>query len=154
MKNAKPRRILRFFSGGVVLLAAFIIYQGFFLGEVRDYRVSPNGEYIAEWRVYGQGAATSTDLSTVQLKTRINPFRRRVLTGLDYGAQISLIWVDSKTLVVQCGGCGGFEIKSDACGNALYVVGKENSWRDVQIRYTNQSLRGTLGTLSDQKLKD
>jgi hypothetical protein len=149
MKSAKLRRIFKFFFAGAVLLAALIFHLGFFSGKIRDYRVSPDGEYIAEWRVYDQGGATSTDLSTVQLKSRFSPFQRTVLTGLDYGAQISLIWVDSKTLVVQCGGCGGFEIKCDACGDALYVVAKETSWHDVKIRYTNQSLRGAAGTRSD-----
>jgi hypothetical protein len=141
MKSTLPRRILKIFAGVTLLLGILITYLAFFSGRIRAYEISPDGRYVAEWREYDQSSATTTNLSTVQIRTRYSPFRRWVLRGLDYGAEFSLIWIDSNDLVVQCGSCGGFEVKCSTCLDGLYVERKESSWRDVHIRYTNQSLR-------------
>ena len=93
------------------MLGILIAYLNFFSGKIRGYEISPDGRYVAEWREYDQSSARTTNLSTVQIRTRYSPFRRWVLSGLDYGAELSLIWIDSKNLVVQCGSCGGFEVK-------------------------------------------
>jgi hypothetical protein len=141
MKNNVRRRVLKSFVGAAVVFGLLIGYLKLSSGKIRGYEISPDGRCVAEWRVYDQHGATTTDFGAVQLRERSSPFRRTVLSGLDYGSQISLIWIDSENLVVQCGGCGAFPIKCDACGDALYVVGKETGWRDVKIHYTNQSVR-------------
>ncbi|MFZ0296137.1 MAG: hypothetical protein WAL52_21175 [Candidatus Sulfotelmatobacter sp.] len=141
MMSKVPRRVLKVFVGAAVVFGLLIGYMRFSSGKIRGYEISPDGRYVAEWRVYDQHSATTTDFGAVQLRERSSPFRRTVLSGLDYGAQISLVWTDSENLVVQCGRCGAFQIKCDTCGDALYVVAKETGWRNVKIHYTNQSLR-------------
>jgi hypothetical protein len=131
------------------MLGVLIAYLNFFYGKIRSYEISPDGRYVAEWRVYDQSSATTTNLSTVQIRPRYSPFRRSVLSGLDYGAELSLIWIDSKNLVVQCGSCGGLEVKCSTCLDGLYVGRKETSWRDVHIRYTNQALEGAARARND-----
>lgn len=140
-KRRRPTR-LKIVIGVATAFLAVGIYLRLFWGEVRDYEISPDGKYIAEWRVYNESSATTTNLSTIQIRSRSSPFRRTVLSGLDYGAQFSLVWIDSKNLVVQCGSCGGFNLKCDDCNEGLYVESKETSWHDVTIRYTNEALAG------------
>jgi hypothetical protein len=117
------------------LVAVVLIFGRLFAGQIRQWEVSPDQKNIAECRVYNTSSATSSDLSTVQLRTRFNPFRHTVLSGLDYGAKLSIAWIDSKNLVVECGNCGGFETKCDTCGDSLYIVKKETRWHDVTIHY-------------------
>jgi hypothetical protein len=147
--KSKLHRILKFFLGATALLGLFIGYLSFFAGKIRGYEISPDGKHIAEWREYDQSSATTTNLSTVQIRARYSPFRRSVLSGLDYGAEFSLIWIDSNNLAVQCSSCGGFEVKCSTCFGGLYVERKETSWRDVHIRYSNQALEGAARARSD-----
>jgi hypothetical protein len=74
-------------------------------------------------------------MSDVQIRMRPNPFRHTVLSGIDYGARLSLSWTDSGSLLVQCGDCGRFEIKCDDC--SLFILDKETKWHDVRIDYHN-----------------
>jgi hypothetical protein len=149
MKSTLPRGILKFLLGLAVMLGVLVGYLNFFSGRIRAYEISPDGRYLAEWREYDQSSATTTNLSTVQIRTRYSPFRRSVLSGLDYLAELSLIWIDSKNLIVQCGSCGGFEAKCSTCLDGLYVERKETSWHDVRVRYTNQALEGAARARSD-----
>ncbi len=121
---------------GLAVLLLVGLHEGLAAGQIRLQALGPDGRYVAFLRKYPQGGATSSDLSKVQLKTRRNPFPHTVLTGLDYGAHLSISWNGPKNLVVGCDNCGNFEMKCDAC--ALYIVAKETSWRDVTISYRTQ----------------
>jgi|HubBroStandDraft_6_1064221.scaffolds.fasta_scaffold57093_5 hypothetical protein len=104
----------------VVILMAFALYGKLFSGEVRQREVSPDRENIAECIEYA-------DLSTVQIRTRLNPFRHIVISSL-YDAGLSVVWVDSRNLLVQCKRCG-----------ELSIVGKkETTWHDISIHYAAQ----------------
>jgi hypothetical protein len=104
----------------VVIFTAFALYGRFFSGEVRQREVSPDGKNIAECIEYA-------DLSTVQLRTRLNPFRRVVISGL-YDAGLSVVWIDSRNLLVRCQRCG-----------ELSIVGKKKAaWHNISIHYTAQ----------------
>jgi hypothetical protein len=133
--NHVPRVILRKSSVTVaVILALIFLYGRLFAGKILQYQASPDQQNIAEWRIYEESSATTTDLSAIELKTRFWPFRHTVLSGLDYGAKISVDWVNSTTLVIRCANCGGFEVKCDNC--ALYIVRKETKWHNVLIHYS------------------
>jgi hypothetical protein len=114
----------------------YFLYGAFLGGEVRQYQPSPDGRNIAEYREYRQGGATSTNLSTVELRTRFNPLRHTVLAGLDYGAKLSLSWMNSQNLLVSCNGCDprNLVIRCNDC-TSLDIVKKESRWRDVFIHY-------------------
>jgi hypothetical protein len=101
-----------------VILAVSIISARLFSGRVRQSVVSPDGKYVAECRDF-------RDLSTVQLRTRLNPFRHTVVSLQD-DAGLSVTWIDSKNLLVDC----------QKCGELFATVEKETSWHDVAIHYT------------------
>jgi hypothetical protein len=107
------------------LLAAVWVHALLVDGEVREYRISPDGKYIAQCRFYRESSATTTDVKTVEIRTRLNPFRRRVVDGLDYGADLSITWIDSRNLLVTCQNSGG----------KLDFYRKETKWHDVSIHY-------------------
>jgi hypothetical protein len=121
----------------VVIFAADVFYGRFFEGTIRQYQTSPDGSKVAEYREYGQsGGATSTDLSTVELRTRLNPIRHTVLAGLDYGGKLTITWIDSQNLLITCYGCTPRNLLVP-CTNctSLDIMRKEATWRDVSIRY-------------------
>ena len=137
-KTPIPRAIAVLF-GVLAILAAYIAHGRFFGGEIRQYRRSPDGTTIAEYREYKQSSATSTDLSTIELRTRYNPIRHTVLSGLDYGANLSITWIDSRNLLITCNGCNPRDLLAP-CNNCtgLDIVKKEGRWRDVSIHYAVQ----------------
>lgn len=130
------RRALAIFVGIVGLLAALVLYLGLSQKvQTLQRAVSPDGKYIAEWREYDQSSATTSNLDTVELKSRSSPFRRMVLTGF-WAAGPSIVWMDSRNLRVGCNGCGNFEVKCDRCKEQeFYIFSKETQWRDVKIHY-------------------
>lgn len=142
MKNFLPRFISQRIVLAVLSLVAvagiYVLQVRFFGGDLRQYELSPDAKKIAQVREYDQSSATTTNLISVELRTKFNPFRHTVLAGLDYGAEISVTWVDSRNLLVRCIKCSSFDVKCDSCGSALYVVGKDTKWRDVSIQYSTE----------------
>lgn len=129
----RPMPVLAVICGIAVTLA---VVNRFWAGQTLQYSISPDGRSIAECREYKQSSATSTDLKTVELRTRFNPVRHTVLSGLDYGATLSITWIDSRNLLVTCRGCNPLDLQI-RCNNctALDIVKRETEWRDVSIKY-------------------
>lgn len=138
MKVPRSRRILTFLFGALGVLLVAYVYGRLFYGNIRQYSISPDGKNIAEWREYHQSSATTTDLTTVELRSRVNPFRHTILAGLDYGADLSVSWLDQRNLLVRCTKCTNFDIKCDKCGGPLYVRRKDTGWRDVSVHYATK----------------
>ena len=90
-----------------------------------DHKVSPDSKYIAEYRLYKHGGATSTDTKAVQVRTKLNPFRHTLVDALDYGADLSITWIDSRNLLITCPESGG----------KLDFYGKDTNWREISIHY-------------------
>jgi hypothetical protein len=85
----------------LVPLAGFWLYLRLFSGQLLEYKVSPDGKYVAEYRSYYQGGgATTTNLKGVEIRTKLNPFRHTIIDALDYGADLSIRWIDSRNLLV------------------------------------------------------
>ena len=124
--------------GAAFILVAYVLHGRLFEGNIRQYDLSPDGENIAELREYREGSATTTNSATVELRTRLNPFRHIVLDGLDYGADLSVTWTDSRNLLVRCTKCASFDVKNDVYGTVFYVLRKEARWHDVSIHYASQ----------------
>ena len=111
----------------LVPLSGFWLYLRLFSGQLLEYEVSPDGKYVAEYRSYHQGGgATTTNLKGVEIRTKLNPFRHTIIDVLDYGADLSIRWIDSRNLLVTCPNSGG---KLDFYG------GDEAKWHDVSIHY-------------------
>jgi hypothetical protein len=117
-------RLVAILLGVAAIFLAYGLYGKLFDGDIRQYQVGPDGNNIAEWKVYHQSGATSTDLIAVKLRKRFNPFRHAVLFGLDYGADLSVTWIDARNLLVPCPKCGSFEVNCFACGSVLDVLSK------------------------------
>lgn len=118
MSTSPFRRALRLVVLLAVILAVFMVSARLFSGNVGQSAVSPDGKYVAECRDFRY-------LSTVQPRSRLNPFRHTVVSLQD-DAGLSVKWIDSKNLLVDCQKCG-----------ELYATGeKETSWHDVVIHYT------------------
>jgi hypothetical protein len=136
MKRVSIRLALVIPLAVALAFVAYGLHGRLFEGDIRQYQVSPDWKNIVEVREYHQSSATSTDLITVELRTRANPFRRTVLGGLDYGADLSVKWIDSRNLLVRCTKCGSFNVRDDTYGSILYVLEKETTWHDVSIHYS------------------
>ena len=94
-------------------------------GKVLEYEVSPDGKYVAEYSLYNQTSATTTNLKVVKIRTRLNPFSHTILDALDYGADLSIKWIDARNLLVSCPESGG----------KLDFYGKDTKWRDIAVHY-------------------
>jgi hypothetical protein len=120
--------------GALAILAGIILYFGVFPGgEVLQQRPSPDGRFIAACREYKQHSATSSNLTTVDIRGRWNPLWHTVLTGF-YGDHFSLEWPDTQHLQVRCGECLTFDVKCDAC-DGFYIVNKETRYHEISIEY-------------------
>jgi len=108
----------------VTIFGAAILYLRLFAGTVQQRLPSPDGSMVAECRVLGFTAATDSPATTVQLRTKFNPFRHTVFSGLLYGGDVNISWADSGTLVVKCHRCSNADIR-----------GMEQKWNTVSIRY-------------------
>jgi hypothetical protein len=106
------------------LLLILFVYARIFAGRVKQRETSPDGNSIAEVRALPALSGLDADLIAVRLRTRWNPFRRVVFSGLDYGAQITISWIDPTDLLVTCASC-----------DHLRDQDRENSWRNVTIHY-------------------
>lgn len=124
-------RLVAILLGVAAIFLAYGLYGELFDGDIRQYQVGPDGKNIAEWRVYHQSSATSTDLIAVELRKQFNPFRHAVLFGLDDGADLSVTWIEARNLLVRCPKCSSFEVNCSACGGVLDVSAKETKWRRV-----------------------
>lgn len=129
------RQVIWICTGLTVGCVIFVLYLRFFSGTVYRQVVSPDRRYIVEWREYcGFAAATDSCLDSIELKTRYNPVRHPVFQALRMGRP-SIAWLNSQTLVLDCPNCGDFAVKCATCDSQPYIVGKENRWHDVTIRY-------------------
>lgn len=109
----------------IIAFGVYVCYLRIFGGQTLQQSASPDGRAIAEVNTTGAAGATDTAYKGVMLRSRLNPFRTYVFAGLDYGAQISISWIDSKDLLVSCTGCAKLK------GGDL----KLDRWRDIAIHY-------------------
>jgi hypothetical protein len=126
---ARRRRYVLYIALILILvpLAGFYLHLRLFSGEVLEYRVSPDGKYVAECRYYYQGGgATTTNLKGVEIRTKLNPFRHTIIDALDYGGELKIRWIDSRNLLVTC---------PDSSGELDFYGGSETKWHDVSIHY-------------------
>ena len=119
------RRSVMPFSLFFLIFLSLFVYVRVFAGHVKQTATSPDGKSIAEVRELSPLSGLDADLIAVRLRTTWNPFRRVVFSGLDYGAQITISWIDPTDLLVMCVGC-----------DHLRDQDRENSWRNVTIHYS------------------
>jgi hypothetical protein len=86
----------------IVVGAAALLYARMFAGRTLQYAISPDVQNVAECREYEESSATTANLITVELRGRYDPIRHTVMSGLDYGAQVSITWLDSRRLLIRC----------------------------------------------------
>jgi hypothetical protein len=123
------------FGGAALPLLILILYLMVFSGRVYLQVNSPDGRYIAQWREHcGIAAAMDSCIDSIDLKSRYNPFRHPVFEALRLGRP-SIVWLDARTLVVDCPNCGDFRVRCITCDRQPYIVEKEYRWRDVSISY-------------------
>jgi hypothetical protein len=95
---------------------------------------SPDGRTVAEI-VTNDSFAAATDVahSAVFLRTRLNPFGGTVFFYVNQGAKVTISWIDSHNLLVDC---------DDTCDH-LDVDGLHRHWKDITIHYSPDLIRGT-----------
>jgi hypothetical protein len=117
------------------LVIVFLVYLGFFAGNVRQSAVSPDGRYIAEWREFETSSATTVNSWHLQLRKRSDQFRHSELVA-EFVDKPTLVWVGSNRLLVDCASCGNFAVKCDSCTQQwAHIYSKQTEWRDVAIHY-------------------
>jgi hypothetical protein len=114
-----------------ILLAALIfgfgvlvLYLRLFSGTAQQHIISPDQRAIAESRTYDFTAATDAAQSSVELRRQWTPFRYTVFFGLNYGAEVTISWIDSRNLRIKCRSCA-----------KLQQYTRESQWHDVVIHY-------------------
>lgn len=108
---------------GILTVAFTVLIWRIFAGTVQQRFASPDRSVMAEVRQYNFRAATDAAETAVQIGT---PFHRShtVFDGLNYGAEIKIAWIDSRTLLVRCGSCNNF-----------HTISKEEHWGPISIQY-------------------
>jgi hypothetical protein len=125
---------LLFTLGGLLLFAiAFGIYLSIFGGRVLQRSTSPDGRTVADIRINEFAAATDVAYSAVELRTWLNPFRETVFFYVNDGARVTISWIDSHNLRVDC---------DDTCDH-LEVHDLVRRWNDIRIHYSPDLIRHT-----------
>lgn len=114
-------------AGALLALVILVLYLRIFAGHVQQRAPSPDGRVIAEVRLYHGLSAMDAPEDSVQLKTRLNPFRHTVFFALNYGGDVRVSWTAPSSLVVTCSRCG-----------ELSIYAQEYRWGDVSIRYRKE----------------
>jgi hypothetical protein len=92
---------------------------------VEQVATSPDGKVAAEVLQGNSAGATDANSTYVELRERGSSTSDHVLEGMYYGARVTVSWIDSRTLLVQC----------DACGSDSVTRLQEEKWRDISIRF-------------------
>jgi hypothetical protein len=130
MNSKWPRRFLCIFAGLAAAVSLILLYGKICSGRTLQREVSPNGSVIAEVTESGGAAATDTNYVGVTLKTKLNPIRHYVYGGLDYGAHISVSWLDHDRLLISCQHCENLH------GGDII----ERKWHDVTVCYARSNV--------------
>jgi hypothetical protein len=130
MKLKWLRRFLFFSSGFVLLIASLLFYLRAYGGRTLQREVSPNGKVIAEVIVSDSAGATDVNTLDVSLKNELNPIRHYVFGGLDYGAQVTVSWIDNDRLLIKCQHCENLH------GGDIF----ERKWHDVMVCYARSNV--------------
>lgn len=121
------RKTTKILLAVVLLCSLFWVSVRVFGTRVLQRVPSPDDQFIAEVSEFRALSALDADYLTVELKKKWNPFGHGISGGLDYGAEISVSWIDSKTLVVRCTKC-------EKLGQSY----REDRWGDISVRYIVQ----------------
>jgi hypothetical protein len=128
-QTSKPsswtRRLLPAVLVGFLAIPCFLLlYVRVFPSGIQQRVSSPDGQAVAEQILLRPLTTLDTVQTTVQLRTKLNPFRHTVFAGLNYGAEVTISWIDSRNLLVKCVKCTN-----------LNVLRREDNWRYVTIHY-------------------
>lgn len=118
---------------GLLGFATFV-YQARAGGRVLARAVSPDGMIVAEWRRYPW--EFMSDDSEVTLRNAHGWSRHPVMSAM-YVREPRLIWLDKKTVQVNCANCGAFDPKClfPECKQGIEVEWAERGWHDITIVY-------------------
>jgi cytoskeletal protein RodZ len=119
----KLKRGIRMLIGLIGLGVVGLIW-GVFSGSVQQRLTSPDNKVVAEVRQFNFRPATEAAETEVQVGSRFRPSSHTVFDGLNYGADIKISWIGSRTLLVRCGTC-----------NSFHTVSKEERWGAILIQY-------------------
>jgi hypothetical protein len=108
----------------VLGIGALVIYPRVSSSNVKLRLISPDGHTTAEVDVSEWGGATEAAHTGVRLRSRFNPFKHYVFVGLDYGAKVTVSWIDSRNLLIKCQNCDKLTTKTE-----------EHKWHDITIHY-------------------
>ncbi len=108
----------------VAVLGSLFVYLRLFSGRVLQWLPSPDGHVVAAVTESGSLSALDTDSIGVELRSKYNPIRHFVFSGLDYGTSVTISWTDQRNLVVKCTRCA-----------SLAIYRCEQQWHDVAIHY-------------------
>jgi hypothetical protein len=109
---------------GLTGLSVIALIWWVFTGSVRQRLPSPDNHVVAEVRDYTFRPATEANETAVMVGYRFRLGSDTVFDGLNYGADIKISWIDSRTLLVRCGTCNNF--------NTIF---KETQWGPISIHY-------------------
>ena len=129
MRSRRLRRGAAILIASLIALSGLVLYIRLFAGDVRQRLVSPDGMVIAEVRTLDFAAATDGPNTAIELRTKNNPFRHSVFSGLDYGAKITVSWIDAKSLLVRC----------EDCAKLSYGNTRQDKWHEIEIHYDLQN---------------
>ena len=126
-------RLLFVLGGFLLSIPACSVYLNIFTGTVLQRSASLDGKAQAQIRVDNFAAATDVSHSSVELRSGLNPLWCPVFSYINNGAKVTISWIDSDTLQVDCG---------DEC-DRLDVEGLVRRWKNIRIRYSPDLLRHT-----------
>jgi len=119
-------------GGPALVICGLTAYCSVFHGETRQRLTSPDGHVIAQVNASGIVSNFSSAYLCVELGTRFTPFWHCVFGGLDYGAHLSVSWIDSKNLLIKCEDCS---MNPLIFSKLTPPYTKEDRWHEIAIHY-------------------
>lgn len=132
MKSKWLRRTGWLVGGLVLLIGSRMVYKNVFGGQTRQHLASPDGRVIAEVNSSDDAPATDVNYLCVLLRTKSNPLRHCVFGGGDLGARLSVSWIDSKNVLIECEDCSTNPLINSKLAPPYK---KESRWHDITIHY-------------------
>jgi hypothetical protein len=92
--------------------------------KIEEAVISPDGKITAE--VVSSTSAGATDVNTTYIEIHEKHGSKHIVFGgSNYGAEITVSWIDSKNLTVVCQNCSALQRR----------VKDEDKWHNISIHY-------------------
>jgi aspartyl aminopeptidase len=93
--------------------------------KIEEAVISPDGNVTAEVISSTEAAATDANTTYIKVHEKYSSSKYIIFGGANYGAEITVSWIDSRNLTVVCENCSALQRR----------VKDEDKWHKISIHY-------------------